>query len=73
MEEFRWIYFNEYEIGRKYEEKTKNGQIIVLGILENKELTGREYDPDMILTFKDENGNLNKIDVDFRSKYRICK
>ncbi len=71
MEEFRFIYFNEYEIGKMYEEKTHDGRIILLGVLEHKELSGRAYDPDILLTFKDVKGNLNRMEVDFRNTYRV--
>lgn len=71
MEEFRFIYYNEYEIGKMYEEKTSDGRIVLLGVLTKKELTGRVYDQDIELTFRDEKGNLNTMEVDFRHKYRV--
>ena len=56
-----------------YEEKTHDGRIILLGVLAYKELSGRSYDPDIILTFKDVKGNLNRMEVDFRNKYRVSQ
>jgi hypothetical protein len=71
MEEFRFIYYDEYEIGKMYEEKTRDGRIVLLGVLVKKELTGRVYDQDIELTFRDEKGNLNIMEVDFGHKYRV--
>jgi len=66
---FGHIYWNDWQIGSTYE-RLVNNKIIKLGCLIKKELWGRQYDPDMKLTFQLENGNQYIHIVSFDYSYR---
>ena len=70
MANFGHIYYDNWIIGKSYQKKLKNGNIIDLGILVSKKLDGRPYDPDMFLTFTN-NGIIYEHIVDFDNSYRL--
>ena len=69
---FEHIYYDNWQLGAIYERKVKSN-VIMLGRLVNKSLTGRTYDPDIILTFERVDGTQYQHLVVFDSSYRCCK
>ena len=69
---FGHIYYADWQYGATYERKTKNG-IINLGKLVDKELTGRTYDQDIVLTFESTNGTKYTYTMVFDNSYRLVK
>jgi hypothetical protein len=68
---FNHIYYDDWQIGATYERRVKDG-VISLGRLVSKGLTGRTYDPDIILTFERADGTRYQHLVEFDSSYRCC-
>lgn len=68
---FHHIYFDDWQHGSVYERKTKDG-VISMGKLVEKKLSGRTYDPDMLLTFERVDGTKYKHTVAFDSSYRLA-
>ncbi len=68
---FGHIYYADWQIGANYERKVSSG-IMYLGRLVSKRLTGRTYDPDIILIFESPNGTQYEHMIDFDHSYRAC-
>jgi hypothetical protein len=69
--EFGHIYFDKWQIDATYERRVKD-RVIPLGRLVKKELCGRPYDPDILLTFESSNGTKYTHMMEFDSSYRCC-
>lgn len=69
--EFGHIYFDDWQVGKNYERKVK-GVVMQLGRLVSKRLTGRTYDPDIVLTFEHQDGTQYEHMIEFDSSYRLC-
>jgi len=68
---FEHIYYDNWYPGAIYEKKVKDG-VIMLGRLVSKSLSGRVYDPDIVLTFERADGTTYQHLVEFDSSYRCC-
>ena len=58
---YYYLVFQEYDESIRYIEK--------LGVLISVTLSGRPYDPDVIMNFKNENGEIYTFDPPFSSSY----
>jgi hypothetical protein len=66
--DFRHIYFNDWVIGSQCQRKVNN-TIVNMGIVVGKELVGRQYDPDIMLTLEKDGEKYTHI-MEFDSSYR---
>ena len=66
---FGHLYDSDWSIGATYERRVE-GRVIPLGRLFKKELCGRAYDQDIVLTFIRDNGATYKHTMEFDSSYR---
>ena len=66
---FGHLYDSDWRIDATYERRVE-GRVIPLGRLVKKELCGRIYDQDIVLTFIRDNGTTYKHTMEFDSSYR---
>ena len=66
---FGHIYFDKWQIDATYDRRVE-GRVIPLGRLVKKELCGRPYDQDILLTFERANGTKYKHTMEFDRSYR---
>ncbi len=67
------IYYDDWKPGSSYERRITDGKVIKviqLGKLVSKTLSGRTYDPDIVLIFEGLNGTQHQHVVEFDSSYR---
>jgi hypothetical protein len=67
---FGHIYYDDWQIGAVCHRKVKN-EIQILGKVVAKELCGREYDPDIRITFERLDGTTYQHVVDFDNSYKL--